>query len=58
MSIRHLELADVLVTVFEGEGDEVVARMGDVEVHAVGRVDGGGVHGVAGVGGEVDVNLA
>ena len=31
VSVRHRELAAVLVAVGEGEGDDVVARLGDVD---------------------------
>ena len=47
-SIRHLELSVIDVSVGEGEGDNVTARVGDVENHAVGRVNGRGLHLAAG----------
>lgn len=34
--IRHRELAIILVLVGESEGDDIVARVGDVELDAVG----------------------
>ena len=58
ISIRHLELPIIHVVVGEGEGDYVTARVGDVEVHAVGRVDGVVIHRGARRGGDVDGHLA
>ena len=42
--IRHRELAIIPVPVGEGEGDDVVARVGDVELDAVGRRGRGAVN--------------
>ena len=38
--IRHLELAVILITVWQGEGDNVTPRAGDVNVYASGRWGG------------------
>ena len=38
--IRHLELAVILITVWQGEGDNVTPRVGDVNVYASGRWGG------------------
>ena len=56
--IRHLELAVILVAVGQGEVDDVAARVGDVEVHAVGGGDGCGVNFVAVGGGYLNRHLA
>lgn len=35
--IRYVKLAVILVAVFEGEGDNITARVDNVEKHTVGR---------------------
>ena len=38
--IRHRKLTVILVTIGESESDNVVSRLGDVELEAVGRLHG------------------
>ena len=55
-SIRHLELAVVLVAVGEGDGDHVASSAGDVGGEAVGRPNGGVIDPVAQGGGDLDLD--
>ena len=57
-SIRHLELAVVLVAVPEGDGDHVVTRVGDVGDVAVGGPDVAVAYRTARGGGDVNLDVA
>ena len=55
--IRHLELAVVFVAVFEGDGDQVAARVIDIGDVAVGGPDVAVTYRAARGGGDVDLDV-
>ena len=57
-SIRHVELAVVLVAVGEGDGDHVAACAGEVGGEAVGGPNGGVVDPIAHGGGDIDLDCS